>query len=257
MSGLITVLVGWHDHRVSGRPVRNPGDTVAASLALTLAGADAIRLLCAGAMPDGVARDYLALGARRIEIFDMSPPGAHDIAPLLASALRDSTMVLTGTRAAGGPGSGALPYAIADRLHRPMLPDVVALQADRGAWLVTQALPKGARRRLRLNVPAVLAIHPSAPVVPRHSHRDRQAGEVLRHTVAATDLAASPWQIVPAARQLHRLRAESARSGHSRMLGAIATEHRAATGAVLKDGSADDKARAIFDYLRTHSLLSF
>ena len=255
MNDTITVLVGWHDHPVSGQPVRNAGDAVALGLALRIAPPRDVQVMSGGPMPETVARDYLAQGARCIEI--LQPPAVqHDLVALLAPALRASTLVLTGTRADGGLRSGALPYAIAATLQRPLIADVVALHQEGSAWLATQALPKGARRRLRVSVPAVYTIHPAAPVTLRHSYRDAQAGKVLRHTVHMPASEPSPWQLVPACKQPQRLQARRELSGHRRMLGAIATEQRRA-GTLLRDGSAETKARAVFDYLRTHSLLSF
>ncbi|NRF72287.1 hypothetical protein HLB44_35445 [Aquincola sp. S2] len=256
MNNTITVLVGWHAHRVSGRPVRNGGDAIALGLALRVAASRDVRVLCGGDMPDAVARDYLAQGAPCIEILQAQSHQA-DLVALLAPALRASTLVLTGTRAEGGLRSGALPYAIAEKLQRPLIPDVVALHEEAGTWLATQALPKGARRRLRVATPAVFAVHPAAPVTLRHSYRDQQAGRVLRHTVRRPESEPSPWQYVAASGHLQRLQALQAQSGHSRMRDAIATEQRSAAGTLLRDGSAEAKARAVFDYLQTHSLLSF
>jgi electron transfer flavoprotein beta subunit len=247
----IVVLVGWHEHAVSGRAVINRNDAVAASLALAVPNA-AVRLVCAGALPDSVARDYLALGAPRIAVLETP---SHDVVAPLAEASRDSALVLTGLRAAG-LGSGVVPYAIAERLHRPLIVDVIAAEPDAGGWRVTRALPRGARRRWHVDMPAVLAVHPNAPVALRHSWRDAQAGEVQRLCIDARgDAAGSPWTVVPAARQLQRLQVARPRSGHDRMLDAIATERQRSAGTVLTEGGADAKARAINDYLRAHSLL--
>jgi len=250
----ISVLVSTREETANGRTVRNRGDAVAVCLALGIAGADAVRLLSAGDMPESVARDYLALGARSI---DLLPCGAaDDPVPLLATSVADSALVLTGTRRDGGLASGVLPYALADALMRPMIPNVVAVTRTGDTWTVTQALPKGARRRLRLSVPAVLSIHPGAPVTLRHSYRDQLAGEVRRLPPAAAGTPSSDWTLVPAARRLERLQARRAQSGHGRMLGAIATEQTSSAATVLSEGSARDKALAVFDYLRQHSLLS-
>jgi electron transfer flavoprotein beta subunit len=256
MNPTVCVLAGWHVHAVSGRPVRNGGDSVALALALAAAGPASVRLLTAGAMPERVARDYLAAGARHIEILEPTAP-QHDIVPLLRPAVQNSALVLTGTRADGGLRSGALPHAIAAALRRPLVTDVVALQADAGGWIATQSLPRGARRRLRIAVPAVVAVHPAAPVALRHSFRDQLAGEVLRRTVPVPPPAPSPWRFVPPAAQLQRLQPRPETNGHRRMLGAVAPQQGATAGRVLHDGSADDKARAIFDYLQAHSLARF
>jgi electron transfer flavoprotein beta subunit len=286
----ITVLVSTRIDAVSGRATRSRGDAVAVALALQHAAAERVRLLNAGTeagtMTDTVARDYLALGARRIELLatEVADAGATtpaaapaNVLPLLAAALSDSPLVLTGTCAEGGLASGALPYALAAALGRPLLSSVVELQAQGPAWIVTQACAKGARRRLRLSVPAVLTVSPAAPCVPRHSYRDRMAGQIVRQrsAVAAPGPGAAPWQSlwqtpwqlpwrspwewVAAAGNLHVLQARaehSERSGHARLLGAIDAQPAAGSGTVVAAGSASDKARTILDYLRAHALVN-
>jgi len=256
MTVAITVLVSTRVDAVSGRHTRSRGDSLAVALALQQAAADRVRVLSAGTMPDEVARDYLALGAAGIELLEAD---AANVLPLLAAAVSTSPLVLTGTRAEGGLASGALPYALAAALGRPLIADVVDLQAQDAAWIVTQACAKGARRRLRLSVPAVLVVSPAAKNVLQYSHRDRMAGRIVRQRGAMTpsNPSAAAWQLVPAAKRLRVLEARSERSGHARMLGAIDTHSAASGGTVLAAGSAPDKARAILDYLRAHALVNF
>lgn len=245
----VSVLVGTREDAASGRIVRSRGDAVALGLALGLAGADAVRVVSGADMPDSTARDYLALGARRIEILPCAP--VDD----LAAAVARSELVFTGMRAESGLGSGVLPYVVADLLMCPLIPNAVAVTREADAWIVTQALPRGARRRLRVTVPAVLAIHPGAPVTLRHSYRDQLAGEVHRHPAPKAAADPTPWTFVQAARRLQRLQAQRAQSGHHRMLDAVASEPAAASSIVLTEGSARDKARIVFDHLQQHALL--
>ncbi len=142
-------------------------------------------------------------------------------------------------------------------LGRPVVTDVVAVQADGSHWLVTQALPKGARRRLRVSAPAVLAVSAAAPVMLRHSLADAMAGTIVRTTVPSTapaDLAAL-GQRVPRGKRRKLLEARIVQSGHARMLGAI--ESPSTGGAVLQTGTPQAKAQAVLDYLQAHSLVQF
>lgn len=255
----LAVLVAARVDPVSGRGTRSRGDAAAVALALGHAAATRIRLLSAGTMSDEVAREYLALGAGRIELFHADPA---DVVPVLARAVANSALVLTGMRAASGLGSGALPYALAAAMGRPVVADVVGLQAEGAAWIVTQSCPKGARRRLRITVPAVLAVSAALGGALRHSYRDRMAGEIARHPglagsgvpPAATGIA---WNFEPMARRLQVLQARTRHSGHERMLGAIDAQSASRGGALISAGDADEKARAILDYLRLHALVNF
>ena len=255
----IAVLVGWHEHAVSGRAVCNRGDVAAVMLALAQGSAQAVRLLSVGVMPELVARAYLALGAPAIDVLETNPASAAAAAAVLTPEVTGSMLVLTGMRAEGGLATGLLPYEMAARLRRPLLPDVLALAADGDAWIATQALPRGARRRLRITVPAVLAVHAQALVQLRHAHRDMVAGQVRRHPAAACAIEpqadAAGWRWVATQRQLQPLRAARRQSGHGRMLDAIHHDNGNAAGTVLADTSVDAQARAVFDYLLRHALL--
>ncbi|BDT69056.1 hypothetical protein os1_32440 [Comamonadaceae bacterium OS-1] len=250
----ITVLVAPRSHPTSQRLTRCQADATAATLALGLS--KSVRLLCAGHMPDAVARDYLALGAPVVEVLQSSSDATDaPLVDVLLPALRDVALVLTGTRSEADQGSGVLPYALAAALGRPVVTDVLSVEADGSGWIVTQALPKGARRRLKVQAPAVLAISAAAPLTLRHSLADAVAGKIVR-TAAATVAPASPGGTLVATRKRRKLlEAKTVQSGHARMLGAI--ESPSTGGVVLQTGSADTKAQAVLDYLRTHSLVTF
>lgn len=250
----ITVLVAGRQHPVSGRPVRSRADAVAAALALSVS--DQVRLLSAGDMPETVARDYLALGAPQIELLDCAADA--DITAPLAARLQAVAWVLTGTRQGIEPGEGVLPYALAATLNRPVISDVLSIQPEADAWIVTQALPRGARRRLCVHPPAVLAVSTSAPLTLRHSMASAAAGQVLRRpvtTVHGPEAVTEARQLVPAHKRRQMLEAHRQQSGHARMLDAI--ESPSTGGTVLKTGDARTKAQAVLDYLLAHSLVHF
>ncbi len=258
--GRITVLVGQRPHPVSGRWVKVPGDAIALALALQLAGPGGVRLLSAGALDAQVARDYLALGARQIEILEL-PVGSNPVPALLEALqqlpLSGRDLVFTGLRGEQSLGSGALPYALARQLGCAVLRDVLALEDEGDAWRLTQALPKGARRHWRLNRPAVLAIHPSAAPASRHALAAVLQGQVLRLTGASSSRETEGWQPAPAAKRLVPLEAARAQSGHSRMLSAVGGEGGATKAQVLSEGSVQHKAQALLGYLQAHGLLPF
>lgn len=252
----ITVLVAARHHAVSGRPVRSRADAAAAALALGMSGA--VRLLTAGPLPDAVARDYLALGAPLLEVLECGEDA--DIAARLLPALRDVPWILAGTRSEAEHGTGVLPYTLAAALQRPVVADVLGIQAEGSAWIVTQALPKGARRRLRVQAPAVLVVSAAASPTLRHSLADAMAGRIVRKPLqatkpASTSTSAPVGQRVAGSKRRKLLEARTQQSGHARMLGAI--ESPSTGGAVLQAGDPHTKAQAVLDYLRTHSLVHF
>lgn len=258
----ITVLVAARTHPVSRRASRCPADAIAVSLALSLS--LPLRLLSAGNIDETVARDYLALGAERLEVLPCAD-AAHSpayLADCLLPALQSSDWVLAGTRSSAEQGSGILPYALAAALRRPLLAEVCAIERESAQrWIVTQALPQGARRRLRVQAPAVLVVSAAAPVPSRHSLAAAQAGSIVQLAAGDAAVAAPIAPTPPRGRRVaankHRplLEAPSAQSAHSRMLSAIASA--AAGGSLIDSGGPDAKAQAVLDYLRKHSLVSF
>ena len=257
MNASIAVLVSARIDPVSARATRNRNDALAATLALGLLGPAAVRLLHAGTMSDSVARDYLAGGAPTIDLLEPAAELGRGLVPALCDALAATPLVLTGMRANDTYGSGVLPFELAAAMGRPIVGDVIAVEAAGPAWIVTQALPKGARRRLKIAGPAVLAISPATPLQLRYSHADRMAGRVSRRLLQAVPEAlTAPEQRVPAARRLKLLEARVAQSGHARMQAAVGSA-ASSGGIVISTGSPEDKARAVLHYLRGHALVNF
>jgi electron transfer flavoprotein beta subunit len=252
MSRRIAVLVSTRIDPISGRATRSAADAAAVVMATGLDPAPA--LLAVGDMSDAVARDYLALGVPLLTRLQ----GQGDAAALLASAAADAALVLCGARSEGGIGSGLLPYAVAAALDRPLIADVVDVQPDADGWRVLQALARGARRRLRVNVPALLVLDARAPAAARHSYDAAQRGRIEQRRVDGLGAARSiapAWQFEPAQRQLQALAARTRQSGHARMASAVGTAAGVRAGLLVQEGSNDDKARALLEHLRAHALI--
>lgn len=257
----IAVLVSPARHPVSGKPLRSVCDAAALELACTLAPPERLTVLCAGMVGQESLRDYLGLGAIDIEVLSVMDA---DAVLALTARLRGYDLVLCGARADGQSASGMLPYLLAEELKVPMIGDVLEAQLDGAALQVRQFMPKGLRRRLEVDLPAVLAVHQRAPLTRQFAFAHAAAGRV-RHVAGAVppmaeDSAATPplsWQIAAASRRPRPLKAKIALSGHSRMLGAIGGDMTARGGRVIKDGDAQRKAQAFLDYLREHKLVNF
>ena len=152
-------------------------------------------------------------------------------------------------------GSGLLPYLLAQRLGRPLLPNVLSAQLASGAVRARQFLPKGRRRDMETDLPALLAVHPAAPFEPRYAYARSAPG-------AYCPLRRPPrprrWQTPGASNRPTRgrkLAAPERRSGRDRLLAATAMASRG--GEVIQHGSPEDKARAVLAYLRTHNLVDY
>src|SRR5687767_6848770 len=184
----LAVLVSVRIDPASERATRSRADAAAVALAQKALGAGSEPRLCtAGDMPDRVARDYLAQGVSTLTRLRLRGDAqAADTVSLLESACRDCPLVLAGSRAESGLASGLLPYALARRLQRPLINEVVDLVREPdGGWRVVQALPRGARRSWRLDpgVAAVLVtstrLQQREDLPLRHSWAASEAGRIV------------------------------------------------------------------------------
>ena len=265
----LTVLVSVRIDPTSGRATRSRADAAAVALAQRALGEGREPALCtAGNMPEQVARDYLALGIGQITRLALR--GDADLAEavaVLAPACAGSAVVLAGARAESGLGSGLLPYALAHRLQRPVINEVIDLQREvDGGWRVVQALPRGARRSWRLDAgaSAVLVASPRLAqredLPQRHSWAAAQAGRVLEPAIATAprpmNVTREAWQFEPARKQRRALAPVSMESGAARMARATGSgEPAGQAGTVVREGTAMDKARLLLEHLRKRGLV--
>lgn len=261
----LAVLVSVRIDPTSGRATRSRADVATVALAQQALGVGREPWLCtAGSMPAEVACDYLAQGVSQLTRLPLREEG--DLPALLAGACRGSGLVLAGSRGESGLASGLLPYALARRLQRPVINEVIDLlrEAD-GGWRVVQALPRGARRSWRLE-PGVAAVLITSPrlaqredLAQRHSWVAAQAGRVVDAAIAAPvsrPFEAIDWRVEPARKQRRPLAAVSTEGGAARMARATGSAESARqAGTVIREGSAMDKAQLLLDHLRKLSLV--
>lgn len=247
----IAVLVAPAVHPVSGRPCAGKADSAALAVAKSLGGE--LSVFYAGTADDAALGDYLAQGASRIEVLTASE-GA-DVASLLAIRLSNFDIVLCGARSGGGEGSAMLPYALAETLGRPLLPDVLSFAAESGGMRAVQFLPKGQRRQLLSAFPFVATVHERAAAPLPYSFARKVEGKIARSP--AMGGARQEKQYEAGDRRARPLVAQSRASGHERMLGAIAADDGKATGQVVKQGDSVEKAQLVLDYLREHQLVDY
>jgi electron transfer flavoprotein beta subunit len=252
----IAVLVSIGCHPVSGTARYSRNDATALTIALSLAHKHhaTLDVLHAGDASSPALKDYLALGASRVEVLAATP--GDEIAIALSERLKGYDLVLTGTRAEGASDSGMLPYQLADLLGIPLLSAAVDIDIEADTVAVRQFLPKGIRRRVRTSLPAVVAIHPMGNATPRYAYAKLREGAIENIAVSAIQSHEHrEWSIRPATAKPVRLAAAEKRSGHARMLSATTTESRG--GSVVIEGSSVEKAQVILAYLREHQLVDY
>ncbi|MDB5506290.1 MAG: electron transfer flavodomain protein [Devosia sp.] len=247
----IAVLAALGRNPVSGKARPNRDDLLALELARQLGGD--LTLIHAGNPDEAALGDYFAYGASSLDLVPLADGG--DVASALVTRLAGYDLILAGSRAEGGEGSGLVPYLVAETLGLPIVADVIAITLGDEATEVTQALAKGQRRRVRVTLPAVIAVYPKALVTPRYAYARRLAGRVTTYVAPAMEPVASPWHREAAKKRPVKFRAAETKSGHARMLSAIVAEARG--GAVIAAGTPADKAQAILAYLRLHKLIDW
>jgi electron transfer flavoprotein beta subunit len=262
----IAVLVSVGRHPVSGTARYSRNDAAALTIALSLIKAhDAtLDVLHAGDSSNPALQEYLALGARLVEVLetaDNTLAAQTDAVALLAARLQGYDLVLSGTRAEGAFDSGMLPYRVAHALGMPLVGAAVDLSVRDGCAQVRQFMPKGLRRRVEVQLPALIAVHPLANASPTYAYARLREGAIKpvapqaapgAHAHHPDDAA---WTIRPATAKPVRLAAAEKRSGHARMLSATTTESRG--GSVVIEGSSVEKAQVILAYLREHQLVDY
>lgn len=249
MSTKVISLVSVGAHPSSGRARRAEQDARAVELGLQLAG-DNLQVVHAGDPHEAALRAYLGMGLEHLDVLEQ--PAGADVLGVLGDYLRDAgaQLVLTGSQAETGEGSGMLPFLLAERLGWPLVVGLAQVEAiDNGSAVVLQALPRGQRRRLKVRLPLLATVDNAAPK-PRQS----AFGPARRGVLAACDVAVVQDPVLvddalqPARPRPKRLKVIKAKSGADRMKAATA-KASGGGGKVLKDVSAQEGAEAILKLL--------
>jgi electron transfer flavoprotein beta subunit len=217
-----------------------------------------LRVIHCGNSGELSLQDYIAYGASKIEV--MPAEVCHVPISALADALNGVDIILTGSRAELGAGSGLLPYALAEALERPVVANVLDVTVGQGSKpevRVRQFLPKGQRRQIACPLPLVIAVHPFASVSLKYAYARRMSGqiEVGASMQPEDSTTLSNWAVETAPRRPVCLKAPDKKPGHARLLSAIVSEGK--SGVVAFEGTTVDKAQVVLNYLREHRLVDF
>lgn len=242
-------LVSVGAHPTSGRPRRAEQDARAVELGLKLAG-DNLHVLHAGNAEEPALRGYLGMGVDELHVL-AQPPGA-DALPGLADYIRESgvQLVLTGSQAETGEGSGMLPYLLAEKLGWPLVVGMAEVESmNNGSAQVLQALPRGQRRRLKVRLPFLATVDNAAPKPRQSAYGPAQRGLLdVEEIEVVIDEVFAGAELTPAKPRPKRLKVIKAKSGADRMKAATA-KASGGGGHVLKGVSAEEGAAAILKLL--------
>jgi len=251
----VVALVSIGAHPTSGRARRAEQDARAVELGLRLAG-ERLQVLHAGDPQEEALRAYLGMGLAELSVLEQ--PKSADALPALASHLRESgaQLVLTGSQAETGEGSGMLPFLLAEQLGWPLVVGLAEVESvEGGVAQVLQALPRGQRRRLKVRLPFLASVDNAAPAARQSAFGPARRGLVQAKEVAVVeDELLADAQFQPARPRPKRLKVIKAKTGADRMKAATA-KTSGGGGQVLKDVTPEASAEAIFKLLLEEGVL--
>jgi electron transfer flavoprotein beta subunit len=244
----VAVLVSAGRHPVSGEPRHCRNDSLALQLGLNLI--KDLTVLHAGEADNPALQDYLAFGAHHIDVVST----AGDSIENLATHLSNADLILTGTRAENGENSGLLPYLLAAKLNLPIVAGALEILPRDRQLEVLQFLPKGQRRRVMVQLPAVVAIHPLAPVKLHYIHARKGLESIATLATSNTTAGTMQWR-TGTPRKPVKLKAPLSQTGHERLMAAITSKNKG--GSVVNEGNCVEKAQVIINFLREHRFINY
>jgi len=253
-------LVSIGEHPTSRRPRRAEQDARAIELGIKLVG-DNLQTLHAGELSDDPSqqtalRSYLGMGLAEIKLLAM--PDDADAVLVIAEYLKaqKADIILTGVRAENGESSGMLPYLLAEQLGMAMvtsIAEILSIDEVNKQAEVLQALPRGQRRKLKVDLPFIASVDMAA-ALPRQSAFGPAMRGQFEATLGATftDEESSDWQIVDAKKRPKRLKIIKAKTAADRFKAATA---KASGGGGKVVHGVEESAQAILDLLVEEGLV--
>ncbi len=257
----VATLVSVGKHPKSGRPRRSDQDSKALELALNMDNRS-VHVIHAGDSSDplrqSVLREYLGMGLERIDVTRQN--ANSDAVPALVERLKmlQADVVLTGSRAESGEGSGMVPYLSAQALGWPMVPAAVEVTAaGDGEFEILQALPRGQRRLLKVRAPFVASVDSAAAESRQTAWASGQRGQLQEMAIGSNpDEVMSQVTVEPARKRPKRIAsAKKAKTAADRFKAATA-KSASKGGAILVKESAEEKAQVIYDLLVSQGVIN-
>jgi len=253
-------LVSIGEHPTSRRPRRAEQDARAIELGIKLVGEN-LQTLHAGELSDDTKqqtalRSYLGMGITGIDLLEM--PAQADAALVIAEHLKQQNpdIILTGVRAESGESSGMLPYLLAEHLGMAMvtsIADILSVDEVNQQAEVLQALPRGQRRKLTVDLPFVASVDMAAAMPRQSAFGPAMRGQLETATAGSfSDEEASSWQTTDAKKRPKRLKIIKAKTAADRFKAATA---KASGGGGKVVHGVEESAQAIIDLLVEEGLV--
>ena len=180
----VAILLSIGRHPASGRSRRADLDARALELALRLGNSVRLHAIHAGDPEEPALADYLGMGLATLTV--LKQPRDADVLPAIASHLQalKPGLILAGSNAEIGEGSGMLPYLLAREMKAALLPAIAEAALSGESITALQALPRGRRRRLSAGLPALLTIDRAAPAGRQSAFARARADSGVREVPA-------------------------------------------------------------------------
>jgi electron transfer flavoprotein beta subunit len=197
--------------------------------------------------PGPAIEDCLGHGLDKIVLLRIG----HGDDPLAAVAAevaeQKPDLVLAGRRGQGGADTGLLPYSLAHAGEMPIAADAVALAMEADGLAVEQALPRGTRRRLLVQLPAVVTVHESAPPALPFVYRERLSGKIVEKAGVSAPSPKPKFEVRPYRRR-PKLIGDPGGTAEERLR--AATEQKSAGGKLMVHPAPAEAAVAILEFIR-------
>jgi electron transfer flavoprotein beta subunit len=246
----VTALVSVGKHPSSGRGRRADQDARAVEIGLSL-NPELLEVLHAGDVNEPSLRDYSGMGLKSMRILKQDK--SSDVVPALSEYLSGESpdIILTGVRSESGESSGMLPYLLGEKLGLPVVSGVAEITSvgDQFAELL-QALPRGQRRSIRVPLPFIASVDSAAKAARQSAFGPAKRADLVAEDrgINILDQEMAEWSVSPAKKRPKRLKVVKAKTAADRFKAATA-KASGDGGKVLRDESAAEKAKAIFDLL--------
>lgn len=252
----VAALVSVGKHPGSGRARRADQDARAVEMGLALA-PEGLEVVHAGDANESVLRDYAGMGLKAVKVIEQ--PANADAVPALSEYLSADLpdIILTGVRAESGESSGMTAYLLGEKLGLPVVTRVAEIRTvTDGHAEVLQALPRGQRRALRVALPFVASVDSAAAPARQSAYGPAMRAQLEsdQRGIEIVDSVREEWSESPARKRPKRLKVVKAKTAADRFKAATA-KATGDGGAVMRDESAAEKAKAIFDLLIEEGVL--
>jgi len=261
----VVALVSIGMHPTSGRQRRAELDARAVEQGLRLIHTPAtpqhpahtLDVVHCGSTDTPALKQYAGMGLPHLTILEQ--PTQNDPLPSLIDYLQTTRadIVLAGMRAESGESSGMLPYLLANTLNMPIINSVAEIiSVNQGQVECLQALPRGQRRKVMVNLPCVITVDMAAAAPRQSAFGPGQRASFTSVPVKETaDTVRLSWTITPAKPRPKRMKTVKAKTAADRFKAATAKPEQQG-GRVIAEESPDNMAHMLIDYLLSEKAIS-